>query len=103
MGGLGTTRILEVIVLAWDSNKESKSGNLFSITIASGTSVASWFSLTRAAARRELDASSSVSSLLYKTSKSSSQTRLSVLSSEVLSSDSVSASSSEDVISSTIG
>lgn len=60
MGDLGTTGILEVVVPAWDSNKESKSGNLFSITIASGTSVAYWFSLMRVGARRELDASSSI-------------------------------------------
>ena len=41
MGGLGTTGISEVVVPTWDFNKESKPGNLCSITIASGTSVAS--------------------------------------------------------------
>lgn len=60
MGCLGTIGTLGVIVLAWDSNKETKFDSLFSITISSSSLVASWFSLTRAAARCELDASSSV-------------------------------------------
>lgn len=42
VGGLGTTTTSGVASLAWDSNKESKSGNFFSIIIASGISLAPW-------------------------------------------------------------
>ena len=63
MGGLGTIGTSGVMVPAWDSSKESKSRNLFSITFALGTLVASCSSLTRATTGRGLGASSSVSSV----------------------------------------
>ena len=59
VGGRGTIGTSRVTVQAWDSSRESKSSNLFSITIPSGTSIASWSSLTRAATGYGLSPSSS--------------------------------------------
>ena len=61
VGGLGTIGNLGVVVPAWDSSKESRTSILFSSTNALGTSVVSWFSLTRVVVNLELDAMSLVS------------------------------------------
>ena len=45
VGGLGITG---TVVLAWDSNREIRSGSFFSITMPSGTSLCPRSSLTRA-------------------------------------------------------
>ena len=58
VGGLGTIGTSGAVVPAWDSSKESRSGNLLSITIPSGTLIAFWSSLTRATARCGLSPSS---------------------------------------------
>ena len=63
VGGLGTIGTLGAMVLLWDSSREISYGNLFSITIPSGTSIASWSSLTRVVAGCGLSPSSSNSSV----------------------------------------
>ena len=58
VGGLGTIGTSGAVVPTWGSSKESRSGNLVSITIPSGTLIAFWSSLTRATARCGLSPSS---------------------------------------------
>lgn len=59
VGGLGIIGTSGAAVPVWDSSRESRSGNLFSITISLGTSIASRSLLTRAAVERGLIPSSS--------------------------------------------